>query len=397
MSLAEALSTVEKTATANVIPKGFDSPGTVDYANGTGTITSHAPLHSEDYRKEFEEATGMPVPAGQDVVLERATLQKSTASGFERWWYKFKFVPKPLSEETAERPSLVEMAQWAKSQRPRKVKTAAGAFAIITVADLQIGKTDRHGGTPETVAGFMRGIELAKAYIKRHKIRRVCLYEAGDGIENFQNTPKQAQTNDRELVEQLDIHTTLILHAVTELAKICDELIVVGVPSNHMEVREDGKAVGGVHNDYGLLSLANVKRAVSLNPKAYGHVKFAWPDDHEVSLTIDLAGVPVGFAHGHYSRGAGAADGVPKWLAGQFAGNHPLQPAKVIITGHFHHLRYQNIIGGRWWFQGPTLDRGSAWLEHGSGEGSSENGILAMLVGGEYGLWDHAQLLRTEV
>lgn len=393
MSLAEAVSEVLKTQTANVpVPRGFDSPGTVDYAKGTGTIASHAPIASEDYRKEFEAATGMLVPEGQDVVLERATLQKSD-KGFERWWYKFKFVTRETII-TAERPSLVEMAAWAKAQKPRKVKTGAGWFAIINIADLQLGKTDRHGGTPETVAGFMLGVELAKEYIKRHKIRRVCLTELGDGAEGFQNTPKQAQTNDLQLIEQLDLHTTLILHAVTELSKICDELIVVGVPSNHMEVREDGKAVGGVHNDYGLLSLSNVKRAVSLNPKAYGHVKFAWPDEHEVSLTIDLAGVPVGFAHGHYSRGAGGADGVAKWLTGQFAGNHPLQPAKVIITAHFHHLRIQNVIGGRWWFQAPTLDRGSSWLEHGNGEGSSENGILALLVGD--GTWHHQEFLRTE-
>lgn len=394
MSLAEAISTVQKSQSAAIkVPKGFDSPGTIDYANGTGTITSSTALASEDYRKEFEAATGMLVPEGQDVVLERATLQKSTENGFERWWYKFKFVAKTITV-ASERPSLIELAEFAKSCSPVRRRTVAGDMAVINIADLQYGKTDRHGGVKETTEGFLRGIELAKDYLKRHKIRRVCLTELGDGIENFQNTPAQAQTNDRQLIEQLDGHTALMMYAVTELARVTDELIVVGVPSNHMEVREDGKAVGGVHNDYGLLALSNIKRALALNPKAFGHVQFAWPDDYEVSLTLDLNGVPVGFAHGHYSRGAGAADGVPKWLAGQFAGNHPLQPAKIIVTAHFHHLRTQNIIGGRWWMQAPTLDRGSSWLEHSTGEGRSENGILAFIVAD--GTWHNLEHLRTE-
>ncbi len=106
-----------------------------------------------------------------------------------------------------------------------------------------------------------------------------------------------------------------------------------------------------------------------------------------------MNGVPVGFAHGHYSRGAGAADGVPKWLTGQFAGNHPLQPAHIIVTAHFHHLRMQNLIGGRWWMQAPTMDRGSSWLEHSNGEGNSQNGILAFTV--REGSWINLELLRT--
>ena len=335
----------------------------------------------------------MPVPSGQDVILDRATLQQGL-EGAERWWYKFKFVPRSL-EENSERPSLLELGEWAKSQPPARLRRIkpADATGVLNIADLQLGKTDRHGGTKETREGFLHAVELMKVYLDKHELSKAVLTELGDGIENFQNTPTQAQTNDRQLIESLDEHTELLAHAAVEISKVVDHLVVLGVPSNHMEVREDGKAVGGVHNDYGLLSMSNVKRAFKLNPGAFGHVDFVWPSDHEISTTIDISGVPVGFAHGHYSRGAGAADGVPKWLNGQFAGNHPLQPAKIIVTGHFHHLRVQNIIGGRWWFQAPTLDRGSSWLEHSNGDGSSQNGILAFTVGG--GGWSNLELLQT--
>lgn len=393
MSLAEALSTAAKAPTASVVvPKGYDSPGTVDYSQGTGTITTAGPLASEEYRQAFEKATGMSVPEGQDVILDRATLQEGP-DGAQRWWYKFKFVAKTVASGASVR--LLELFEWAKDQPPVKqtIVDTDTQMALLNIADLQIGKTDRWGGTDETVSEFYRAVELMKGYLDRHGLRRACLTELGDGAENFQNTPTQAQTNDRQLIEQLDTHTELLTYAAAELAKVTDELIVAGVPSNHMEVREDGKAVGGVHNDYGLLSLSNVKRAFKLNPAAFGHVQFAWPDEHEVSLTLNLAGVPVGLAHGHYSRGAGAADGVPKWLTGQFAGNHPLQPAHIIVTAHFHHIRVQNVIGGRWWFQAPTLDRGSSWLERSSGEGNSQNGILALTLGN--GSWSNFELLRT--
>jgi hypothetical protein len=385
MSLAERISTYNKIS-AKAMPLAV-----LDFEKQTAEMPLTQPIASEDYRKAVEEATGYPVPEGQDVVLERMTLHQAPHG--VQYWYKFKFVERSLTLNDSSR--LLELFEWAKTQTPRpkrKVKPES-EMAVLNIADLQIGKSDRHGGTDETVKGFYEGVELMKDYLSRHKLKRACLTELGDGAENFQNTPTQAQTNDRQLIEQLDLHTDLITYAAAEIAKVTDELIVVGVPSNHMEVREDGKAVGGVHNDYGLLSLSNVKRAFKLNPKAFGHVQFAWPDEHEVSLTLDLAGVPVGFAHGHYSRGAGAADGVPKWLTGQFAGNHPLQPAHIIVTAHFHHLRMQNLIGGRWWMQAPTMDRGSSWLEHSNGEGNSQNGILAFTV--REGSWSNLELLRT--
>lgn len=395
MSLAERISaeTPPLRAVHVRVPKGFDEPGTADYISRSGTVMTSAPIASEDYRAVFERDTGLPVPEGLDVVLERATVQRLARSDTAfQYWYKFKFVPRLVTPED-ERPSIFALEREAKKAKaPGVIRTreAAGA-AVINIADLQLGKTDRHGGTPETVKGFHAGMDLALDYIARHRPEQIVLTELGDGAENFQNTPTQAQTNDLQLIEQLDLHTELLAYAAMTLAKKTRRLTVVGVPSNHMEVREDGKAVGGVHNDYGLLSLSNVRRVLRANDKAFGHVGFAWPQDHEVSLTLDIAGMPVGFAHGHYTRGN--ANQVEKWLAGQFAGNHPLQPARIIFTAHFHHLRVQNIIGGRWWFQAPTLDRGSSWLERSSGEGGSQNGILALMVAASG--WDHLELLKT--
>ena len=364
----------------------------IDFEKQTATVRKTSPISSEEYRAVVEKATGYKVPAGQDVALERLTLHQRPGDETVQYWYKFKFIPRPVDLEDVERASLADLRKWVRKQKPAQ-RPNGGCTAVLNIADLQYGKTDRRGGTEETRRGFFLAVEQMVDYIRRHNVTDAVLTELGDGIENFQNTPSQAQTNDRSLIEQLDGHTELLTHAVVTLARELGSLTVVGVPSNHMEVRENGHAVGGPHNDYGLLSMSNVKRIVDHNPAAFGHVKFAWPEDHEVSLTLDVNGTNVGFAHGHYSRGGGGADGVPKWLSGQFAGNHPLQPADIIVTAHFHHLRVQNLIGGRWWFQCPTLDRGSSWLERSNGEGNSQNGILAFLTRG--GIWTDLELLKT--
>jgi hypothetical protein len=388
VSLAERLSTV-----APVAPKA-EPLAVIDFENQTGTVVSKAQVASEDYRRVVEETTGYVVPPGQDVVLERMTI-KVGEDGSKHYWYKFKFVERPL-HLSEERESLAELRAWLRKQKPPKPKKSRkGGAAALNIADLQLGKTDRRGGTKETVESFHDGVEQMVGYVRRHGCRTAVLTELGDGVENFQNTPTQAQTNDRSLIEQLDLHAELISHAAVQISKEVEHLTVLGVPSNHMEVREDGNAVGGPHNDYGLLTLANLKRSFALNPAAFSHVDFVWPADHEVSVTIDLNGVPVGFTHGHYARGAGAANNVEKWLLGQFAGNHPLQPAHIIVSAHFHHLRVQNIIGGRWWFQAPTSDRGSSWLERSTGQGSSQNGFLAFRIQDGASSWSDLELLRT--
>ena len=158
-----------------------------------------------------------------------------------------------------------------------------------------------------------------------------------------------------------------------------------------MEVRVGGKAVGGPENDYGLLTLSQLKRAFALNPKAFGHVEFAWPGEHEVSKVLNIAGTNVMFTHGHYSRGAGAADGIPKWLEHQFAADAEYHAARIVVTGHFHHLRIQQIIGGRWWLQCPALDNGSSWLKRINGQGDSDAGILVVRID-RHG-WSHQEVL----
>lgn len=363
----------------------------------TDIVTGDVPeaKAQDEYVDRVRKSCKVDIPEGYELVLveawfnEKAWTRKSkdqeNAVSRPAWRYRFK-VEKVSAVE--KRKSLSEMESWLRNHRVKNWQAAiadpltpAGHAEVVVLADLQIGKVDERGGTEELQQRFYQAIEEVKTRLGFSKPQTIVIAEVGDGCENFENTPTQAHTNDRNLVAQLDLHQEFLFHAIKELAHLAPNVIVVGVPSNHMEVRKDGKAVGGPENDFGLLSLAAMKRAFALRPDLYGHVSFHWPDAYEVSIVLPVAGQNIGFTHGHYARGAGAADNVPKWLANQFAAKiSRLDEATIIVTGHFHHLILKQIIGSRWWIQAPALDNGSAWLKRVNGQGASDAGILTFRV-----------------
>lgn len=403
LSLAETVSSTGARPLAPIPPK-LRAPS-IKFKDGEASeiVTGDVPQAStqEEYVDRVRQSCGVDLPPGSRLELveawhnesawQRASVEQDVSTTGPVWRYRFKVVPAPLTAE--ERLPLAEVRSYVSSRRrkpPAPALLAGDNAEVVCLADLQIGKRDERGGTPELEDRFYGAMEQVIARIKRSKPTEIVLAELGDGCENFQNTVQQAHTNDRNLIAQLDLHATFLTYAATELAPLSPKLTVVGVPSNHAEVRENGKAVGGPDNDYGLLTLSQLRRAFSLNPKAFSHVEFAWPGEHEVSKTLNVAGVNTLFTHGHYARGAGAADSVPKWLNGQFASDPEAHAARMIFTGHYHHLRIQQVIGGRWWFQAPALDNGSAWLKRINGEGSSDAGILTVNI--SLNGWKHAEI-----
>ena len=388
MSLIEALSTVSRPLAD--LPPALRRPG-VKYDKGivsevvTGDVAKATT--QDEYVDRVRESCEVDVPRGYKLELveawhntaawTRASTSQELAVTKPTWRYRFKVVP---VSAFADRLELTEVKQYVKRLRFKKPETGRPHAEVVCLADLQIGKVDERGGTPELEARFYGAMAEVIARIKRSKPELIVLAELGDGCENFQNIKNQAFSNDLGLIAQLDMHATFLTYAATELAKLAPKLVVVGVPSNHMDIRVDGQAVGGPENDYGLLTLSQLKRSFALNPKAFGHVEFLWPDQYSVSAVLNILGTNVMFTHGHYARGAGAADGVPKWLEHQFAADAEFHAARIVVTGHYHHLRIQQIIGGRWWLQCPALDNGSSWLKRVNGNGDSDAGILAFRV-----------------
>jgi hypothetical protein len=139
--------------------------------------------------------------------------------------------------------------------------------------------------------------------------------------------------------------------------------------------------------------LRQMRKSLSLN-NTYGHVDVIWPDDHEETLAIDVCGTIIGLAHGHQVK---KPDSIPDWWAKQTHGGQSVAHASLLLTGHFHAFRTQSTGRDPWtkkekrWFQAPTLDNGSDWYRHISGE-DSDPGLLVFTVN-EHG-WDNLRVLR---
>lgn len=262
--------------------------------------------------------------------------------------------------------------------------------AVVVVSDLQIGKTDRGGGTEETV----RRVRSTVARIADHvagRFRKVILVDCGDSTEGFNNTVSQSQTNDLPLTYQIRTAQALLADTLRALAPTAEEVTYVAVPSNHCQVRTGlgrGSRASFPGDDYGLLIADNLRQIVADRP-GYGHVRFATPDKWLESLTVRAAdGTTMGVTHGH---AAGSKNRVADWYRGQVFGCVAgMQDAGVLLHGHWHSFSVQTVGDSRQIICAPTADPGSSWFRNASGDSSTPSLLTFELGSGtSYGwrLW----------
>lgn len=150
------------------------------------------------------------------------------------------------------------------------------------------------------------------------------------------------------------------------------------VASNHCQNRFGGQQVGkpGL-DDWGIVILQQLKR---LATEVGLDVTFYVPNPYDEAFTIDVFGD--GFhhlaaAHGHQAK---RPENVPTyWRQATFGNQASLAGASILVTGHFHHGRTQELGeahngGSRWWIQCSTSDAGSDWFRRIAGE-DSQTGI----------------------
>lgn len=267
----------------------------------------------------------------------------------------------------------------AAAEKPLKATSAT----VVLWADPQTGKVASRGGTAQLVErqqGYLEGIE---AYSKKHGNQAAYLFDLGDLVEGFENTSSQMFTNDLSLMDQIDIATTVELEVVKVLARTHASVVMAGVGSNHCAWRSGKGLLGLPGDDWGIFALKQIRKALAMNPDKFGHVSVVWPDKHEATLALDVAGTIVGLAHGHQVNNP---DQIPLWWAKQTHGGQAIADADILLTGHYHHLRIQptgqNRHTGRskWWLQAPTMDNGSDWYRQAGGGSDSDPGLLIFSV-----------------
>lgn len=361
-------------------PQGWNPALEFDGTEGTAVL----PPIADDEKPDFDKFL---VDAGFDpelieIVGEPRTSRWQVARPFplEPQWltsYKFRFRKR---NAVVDLPLLYSQVKKTKKVSPKP--TVSGKAFIILWSDLQVGKTDHRGGTKE----LLERLEVKKkdllVKVKAEKPEKIIFCDVGDTIENFGNAANlaQLQTNDLSLMQQVDLATTIAWDLLKDLCRVAP-VSYLSVGSNHCQWRVSKQRVGTTLDDWGIhigRTLARLAKEVDLP------IQFFEPQPNDESLAYDIFGDSfhiLGLWHGHQSS---RPDAVPTWWRQQAFGKQPIHAATIGVSGHFHHLRVQELGStpngaSRFWVQAATMDNGSGWFRQVTGE-DSQPGIVCFAV-----------------
>ena len=340
-------------------------------------VEGHAvtPGYSEEPQNfdEFLRDAGMD-PTDIDVIPPVRT------SRWQRWdgeWltsYRFTFRKKTSGIDL---PLLMQEAKR-KLGKPKLAKPEPRCLVVLW-SDLQVGKVDYRGNSESLLerVAIMRARLIEQ--VKREKPEQVIFADLGDTVENFYNanSAQQHYSNDLSIMEQVDVATTLAWQTIREIAQLVPTVTYASVGSNHCQFRAaNGKAIGKPTDDWGVFigrQLARLAQEVGLD-----NIRFLEPQPWEESLAIDVFGDGyhvLGIVHGHQ---ASRPENVGDWWRKQTFGRQAVADASLLVHGHWHHLRVQELgsvdrgdkLASRFIVMAPTMDNGSNWFRMNSGEDS---------------------------
>ena len=333
------------------------------------------PGYSEEPQNfdEFLRDAGMD-PTDIDVIPPVRT------SRWQRWdgeWltsYRFTFRKRTSGIDL---PLLMQEAKR-KLGKPKLEKPEPRCLVVLW-SDLQVGKVDYRGNSDSLLerVGIMQARLIEQ--VKREKPEQVIFADLGDTVENFYNanSAQQHYSNDLSIMEQVDVATTLAWQTLREIAQLVPKVTYASVGSNHCQFRAaNGKAIGKPTDDWGVFigrQLARLAREVGAD-----NIRFLEPQPFEESLAIDVFddGFHVlGIVHGHQ---ASRPETVGDWWRKQTFGRQAVADASLLVHGHWHHLRVQELgsvdrgdkLASRFIVMAPTMDNGSNWFRMNSGEDS---------------------------
>ncbi len=307
------------------------------------------------------------------------------------WYYKAKVVRKMPAADVSELVSLI------RSRKPVKKKDFGGdrTFAVLN-SDWQLGKKDGEG-TAYTIEAVSNAIPAIKERYKQlrkdgYQMDTLLIANLGDLVEGCAgHYPMQAFTTELSRREQVRLGRELLTAQILAWADDFDKVIVVAVPGNHGENRnDDGKAFTNLGDNDDVALVEQVAEAFDLAVTAgstrFEHVRFLIPDN-QLSFTLDVHGTIVGLTHGHTANSRAtsgknlAHTKVWDWWYGQMMGRQPVADADLLISGHFHYLSLFTQ-GGRTALQTPPMDDGSGWYVDKSGLDSMAATVSLVIGGG---------------
>jgi hypothetical protein len=266
---------------------------------------------------------------------------------------------------------IIAAAKKAKPVKVERVETERVYFVQVT--DLQAGQADGDG-----VEGMVnRALQipaLVKADIAQLKkqgrdVSSIFIPITGDlveGVTGFYEMQAFSVSLDRR--DQVKLVRRLLTEVLMDIASIGLPVRVAVVPGNHGENRQNGKAYTTLSDNDDVAVVEQIAEAFSI-AGTLEHVTFVFPQRDRLSLTVDVAGHVVGLTHGHIAKfgGTGTEGKILSWFKSMAASRDPIGDSELLFSGHYHHARFQQLIGDTVWIQGGALCDASAWFSQSAG------------------------------
>ncbi len=263
--------------------------------------------------------------------------------------------------------------------------TPGSKALVVALADWQLGKTARRGGTPETLIRLAITRErLLDIYEANGGYSHILLFDLGDGIEGFESGGNPMFTNDLSLPEQVDCYATELFEFVEQAACFAPATLA-SVPSNHSAWRRGKQNLGKPSDDWGIHVNKRVEEAAQI---AGLDTEFIRPEEYDESVSVDLLGTEIGGVHGNQFAPGKAVD----WWQGQAFGAQAITRSDVLLTGHYHSFGAGvagiNPASGRerYWLGAPTVDPGSDWYRNIKGRDSLPGTLIFEVDEGGFNL-----------
>jgi hypothetical protein len=282
-----------------------------------------------------------------------------------------------------------------KYRKPTKPSPEGDYGLSVFIADPQVGKGEG-GGVEELARRFGRlqqqVVDLVREYRKIGKpVGHIAVVGVGDIIENCSNWyPGQNFQIELGLTDQVDMAVDVILETIRVWVPLAERFTIADTPGNHGEHRaEKGQIATDDADNFDRLVFRTLWRVMRERPDLWGHVNWANPYD-DLCTVYDIDGVIFGLSHGHLggkSRPANIAKRQLEFWANQKLDDRPLAAADIFVTAHYHHFLNAEH-GGKYWYQCPTMDGGSAYFAANSGQ-QSVPGVLTLLT--------HPRMTRPQI
>jgi hypothetical protein len=351
-------------------PKDF-RPG-LEFDGNEGTAITEGLPDAPNF-DEFLEERGYSA-AEYEIVGTPRTSQWQRWDGEWLTSYRFHFRKKVTDIDL---PTLYAEAKRTKA-KPVKQKTSDERTFVICPADYQIGKGGSRGGHEESIQRIHESYARIEQKLKAGNYGHIVILDMGDVIEGVSNKAdmEQLQSNTLSPMQQVDLAAALLWDLIKLASKYA--LVTYGsVASNHCQFRVNKAQVGrpGL-DDWGVVILQQLRRLAT----EVGLPVQRWlvPQPHDEGFAFDVfddGSHILGAIHGHQVSRPDSFPGF--WSKSVFHSSY-LAAATLIVSGHFHHHRVEQISGTegreRWWVQASTSDNGSDWytrMQGGAGDSTT--------------------------